>query len=370
MLDFNELFEDKTKYGTKLKTSQYQENGKNIIVDQGQSDIAGYTNIEEGLFTDVPVIIFGDHTRVVKYVDQPFFLGADGTKILKSKYLDANYKYLYYALKYIKIPNTGYNRHYKWLKKLKFKYPAKKEQEQIVFILDKTTNLIQKCNNQLELLDDLVKARFVEMFGDMESNTYGFEIKPFSELVEYMGDIGSNGANSVVTEHLDMKNTEDYALMVRFLNFTKNDFSNDVKYISKDAYEFFKKSQLFGGELIMCKIGSAGLNYVMPYLNRPVSLGLNQIMIRINDKTLMPYLYQYLHSDYGEFLISGCINGAVTKSITKTELKKIPVIVPPMELQSQFADFVKEVDKSKFEIQKSLEKTQQLYDSLMQKYFG
>lgn len=168
MMDFNELFEDKTKYGTKLKTSQYQENGKNIIVDQGQSDIAGYTNIEEGLFTDVPVIIFGDHTRVVKYVDQPFFLGADGTKILKSKYLDANYKYLYYALKYIKIPNTGYNRHYKWLKESKFKYPAKKEQKQIVFILDKTTNLIQKYNNQLKLLDELVKARFVELFGDVQ----------------------------------------------------------------------------------------------------------------------------------------------------------------------------------------------------------
>ena len=52
----------------------------------------------------------------------------------------------------------------------------------------------------------------------------------------------------------------------------------------------------------------------------------------------MPYLYQYLHTDYGEFLISGCINGAVTKTITKTELKKIPVMLPPIELQNQFAD--------------------------------
>ena len=62
-------------------------------------------------------------------------------------------------------------------------------------------------------------------------------------------------------------------------------------------------------------------------------------MVRIKDNILMPYLYQYLHTDYGEFLISGCINGAVTKTITKTELKKIPVMLPPIELQNQFADY-------------------------------
>ena len=158
--------------------------------------------------------------------------------------------------------------------------------------------------------------------------------------------------------------------MVRFLNFTKNDFTDDVKYISKDAYDFFKKSQLFGGELIMCKIGSAGQNYIMPYLNRPASLGLNQIMIRIKDQILMPYLYQYLHSDYGKILVSGCINGAVTKSITKTELKKIPVVLPPMKLQKDFAVFVAQVDKSKLVIQKSLEKLEILKKALMEKYFG
>ena len=64
-----------------------------------------------------------------------------------------------------------------------------------------------------------------------------------------------------------------------------NDFTNNVKYISKESYDFFKKSKLFGGELIICKIGSAGLNYVMPNLNRPVSLGLNQIMVRLRPPT-------------------------------------------------------------------------------------
>jgi type I restriction enzyme S subunit len=222
--------------------------------------------------------------------------------------------------------------------------------------LDKVACLINKRKEQLNKLDELVKSRFVEMFGDAKENPFNYNVVKFNDVVEYIGDIGSNGANSVVTEHLDMKDSEDYALMVRFLNFTKNDFTDDVKYVSKETYEFFKKSQIFGGELIMCKIGSAGQNYVMPYLNRPVSLGLNQIMVRIKEQVLMPYLYQYLHSDYGEMLIAGCINGAVTKSITKTELKKIPVVLPPMEHQKEFSTFVQQVDKSKFEVQKSLEK--------------
>ncbi len=226
-------------------------------------------------------------------------------------------------------------------------YPSLKKQIEIGTNLDKIANIIVARKQQLELLDELVKARFVEMFGDARKNPNKYDTVSFIDIVEYMGDIGSNGANKVVVDHLDMKDKEDYAIMVRFTNFTKNDFTDDVKYVSKEAYDFFKKSQIFGGELIICKIGSAGQNYVMPYLNRPVSLGLNQIMVRIKDNILMPYLYQYLHTDYGEFLISGCINGAVTKTITKTELKKIPVMLPPMELQREFVAFVEQVDKSK-----------------------
>ena len=77
MKKFDEVFVDKTKYGVKVQTSEYREFGSHIIIDQGQSKIAGYTDREDGLFKEVPVIIFGDHTRVIKYVDQPFYLGAD-----------------------------------------------------------------------------------------------------------------------------------------------------------------------------------------------------------------------------------------------------------------------------------------------------
>lgn len=363
MIDFNELFEDKTKYGTKLKTSQYQENGKNIIVDQGQSDIAGYTNIEEGLFTDVPVIIFGDHTRVVKYVDQPFFLGADGTKILKSKYLDANYKYLYYALKYIKIPNTGYNRHYKWLKKLKFKYPAKKEQEQIVFILDKTTNLIQKYNNQLELLDDLVKARFVELFGDPIKNPKGWDVVTIGDIVTEVRYGTSKPAveggkypylrmnNLTVDGHLDL---------------------NDLKYIDIPNDEI-EKCVVRKGDVLFNRTNSIELIGKTAVFDLPEDMVIAGyiIRVRLNERLLPEIFSQYMNLEALKDILRAMAKGAVNQAnINAKELQSIKVYVPDMEVQKQFIKMKEQVDKSKFEIQKSLEKTQQLYDSLMQKYFG
>ena len=159
MKAFDEIFIDKTKYGVKVQTSEYSELGEHIIIDQGQSQIAGYTDREEGLFEEVPVIVFGDHTRIIKYVDKPFFLGADGVKVLRSKDENANYKYLYYALKNAKIPNTGYNRHFKWLKNIQINYPAVEKQAEIVAILDKVSSVIRKREDELSVLDDLIKAR-------------------------------------------------------------------------------------------------------------------------------------------------------------------------------------------------------------------
>jgi len=160
MEDFDSLFEDCTSLGTKIKKEDYLEEGKYPVIDQGKNDIAGYTNFRDGLYEDVPVIIFGDHTRILKYVDRPFFLGADGVKLLKCKKDNANHKYLYYALRNVNILNTGYNRHFKWLKEVSIKYPEIAKQTEIVAVLDKIEILIGKRKSQLECLGDLIKSKF------------------------------------------------------------------------------------------------------------------------------------------------------------------------------------------------------------------
>lgn len=172
---FDEVFEDVTKLGVKIKTDEYHPIGKYQIIDQGQEAVAGYSDLEDGVFENVPAIVFGDHTRIVKYVDQPFFLGADGVKVLRSRFKDANYRYLYYALKSVKIPNTGYNRHFKWLKEAKIYYPNSEEQSKIVSILDGISSVIEHRQQELQKLDELVKARFIELFGDPLGNDKGWQ---------------------------------------------------------------------------------------------------------------------------------------------------------------------------------------------------
>lgn len=331
--------------------SDYQHNCEAIIMGTGGNATLHYYNGKFSTSTDCVVLLPNESIRC-KFL---YYFFLHNVAVLEKGFKGAGLKHTNKNY----INNIEINT-----------VPDIETQDKVIKALDLACNLVRFHQRQLKKLDELVKSRFIEMFGDPRNNPNSFNVVSFNDCVEYMGDIGSNGANKVVVDHLDMKDEEDYALMVRFLNFTKNDFTDDVKYISKEAYDFFKKSQIFGGELIICKIGSAGQNYIMPFLNRPVSLGLNQIMVRINDKTIMPYLYQYLNTDYGKQLIDGCINGAVTKSITKTELKKIPVIVPPIDLQNEFATFVEQTDKSKFVIQQALDKAQLLFDSLMQKYFG
>ena len=153
---FSDLFIDVTKFATKLPTSEYNTIGKHPIIDQGQKQIAGYTDLEQGLFTDVPAIIFGDHTRIIKYIDTPFFIGADGVKVIKCLDKQANYNYLYYLLSSVRIPNTGYNRHYKWLKEAHLVEHTKEEQEKIVSVLSTIDNILNLCFTQINKLDELI----------------------------------------------------------------------------------------------------------------------------------------------------------------------------------------------------------------------
>ena len=361
---FDEVFDDYTKYGTKIKTEQYETIGTNIIIDQGQSDIAGYTDQSEGLFTDVPVIVFGDHTRIIKYINRPFFLGADGTKILKSKIPDANYKYLYYALKNAKIPNTGYNRHFKWLKQISISYPEHEKQSMIVEILDKLEDNIGDYNTILGLLDKLVKARFIEMFGDPIVNEKGWRTKPLLDMGQC-----KNGMNF----HYDDKGIDINCLGVcDFKNFSVIDNTKGLptvslnempseEYLLKDDDIVFVRSN--GNKALV------GRSLVVYPGNVPTTFSGFCIRYRKYDnEIIVPYLLRVLKTDSVRMKMAG--RGANIQNLNQQILGTLVIPVPPIELQEQFANFVQQVDKSREAVKKSLEKTQQLYDSLMQEYFG
>ena len=181
---FNDIFIDDTKNVERVTSNEYFKKGKIAIIDQGKEQIVGYTDCINYKICKEERIIFGDHTRIFKYVNIPFITGADGTKVLKLK--DNNkckYKYYYYYLLHSYIPNTGYNRHFKWVKELKFKMPKVDEQLSIIKKLDNIVNIINIKNLQIEELQNMIKSQFVGMFGDPISNNKNWKISKWSEVL-------------------------------------------------------------------------------------------------------------------------------------------------------------------------------------------
>ena len=158
--------------------------------------------------------------------------------------------------------------------------------------------------------------------------------------------------------------------MVRTTDLENNNFEENVKYIDEHAYNYLEKSKVFGGEIIINKIGSAGKVYLMPFLNRPVSLAMNQFLLRFDeDRVNHVYLYNLLLTSYMEREIQGKVRGAVTKTITKDAIKEIKIPIPPIELQNEFAEFVTKTDSIRSKMETSLSELEDNFNSLMQKAF-
>lgn len=134
----------------KLDKKYYLPKGLYPIIDQGQKYIIAYTNDEEALLPSAEYVLFGDHTREIKYVDFAFAQGADGVKILQAD-TDILPKYLYYAMSNLQIPSRGYNRHWSIAKDLSIPIPPLEVQAEIVNLLDKFTQLSAELKAELKL---------------------------------------------------------------------------------------------------------------------------------------------------------------------------------------------------------------------------
>ena len=365
MASFDEVLKDCTKLGTKIPTSEYLENGKYPIIDQGQNDIAGYYDSDDGLFEDVPTIVFGDHTRVVKYVDKPCFLGADGVKLLCPLDKDINCKYLFYQLSCADIPNTGYNRHFKWVKALDFKIPSSDEQNHVVEVLDKVTELISLRKQQLAKLDELVKARFVEMFGDL---VVGDKIQTSKKKI---GEIASvtKLAGFEFTKYIQYKEHGDI-IMLRGLNCKQGKLIlDDVKWIDRETSDLLPRSKLYYGDILMTYAGTIG-DVAMVDENDKYHLAPNVAKVSINNKKAYnPIFLMYLFL-YSNDYIMRFASQVAQASINMEKIRNFEYYFPDVTFQNQFATFVERVDQQKQTVQQSLEKLELMKKALMQEFFG
>ena len=340
---FDEIFEDCTKLGTKIKTDEYHSNGKHPIIDQGQEMVAGFTDLEDGLLDAVPAIVFGDHTRIIKYVDCPFFLGADGVKVLRSKVPNANYRYLYYALKNAKIPNTGYNRHYKWLKELEIEYPPIDQQVKTVKVLDKVESIIYNRQNQLQKLDELVKARFVELFGNPVINNKGWNVSDLGQLTIKIGSGATpkGGKEAYQTDGISL---------IRSMNVHNGKFEyKELAHISDEQAARLENVAVEKNDVLLNITGaSVARSCVVPTNVLPARVNQHVCIIRCKDSIMPDFINSLLIDDnYQDLLWSIAGSGATREAITKQQVESLQIILPPISKQEEFSKFINRVDKSK-----------------------
>ena len=367
MARFTDVFSDETKRGYKIQSSEYLPSGKYPIIDQGQAQIVGYTNLENGLFTDVPAIIFGDHTRIVKYVDSPFFLGADGVKVLKSKVKDADYKYLFYCLQNAKIPNTGYNRHFKWLKEVNVPLPPLGEQGKIAVVLDKVSDLIAKRRQQLDKLDEMTKAKFVEMFGDTILNPNHLQSIPLQNMADIVSGI-TKGRKTNYTELFEVPYMAVSNVKAGHIDWTT------VKTIEATKAEI-EQYRLLPYDVLMTEGGDPDKLGRGAIIKGPPKNCIHQnhiFRVRTDITKLLPqYFEEYLqHAKAKKYFLNCAKQTTGIASINMKQLRNLPVLLPDLKQQREFSAFVEQIDCQKLTIQRSCDKLEVLKKALMQEYFG
>lgn len=234
-------------------------------------------------------------------------------------------------------------------------------QKQIVTTLDKLAVIINQRQQELDKLDELVKARFVELFGDTILNPFGWK----KDLLGTVCDVRDG------THDAPQYYESGYPL-VTSKNVTggKIDLTDCSLICEADFKKINERSKVDIGDIIMPMIGTVGKPVIVDIEPNFAIKNVSLIKFKADSRVLNIYIRALLQSDYFDDAVLSKVRGGTQKFISLGDIRKLEVLVPPMELQEQFATFIKQTDKSKFVVQKALDEAQLLFDSLMQEYFG
>lgn len=362
---YDEVLKNFSAGNKKILKSQFLEDGKYVIVDQGKLKIAGYTDDNEKLVnTEPPYIVFGDHTRIFKYIDFKFAMGADGTKVLKSIEPDVLTKYIYYYFLTLNIPDTGYNRHYKYLKELKIPLPPLEQQKHIAAVLDAADELRQKDKALIEKYNELAQSLFLEMFGDPVVNPKGWEKKVLGELC------GVGSSKRVFVDELVDEGIPFY----RGTEIGKLSEGENIKpslFITKEHYEELKNHTGIPqiGDLLLPSICPDGRIWEVTH-NEPLYFKDGRVLwIKVNNNTIVSSYLKSLLKALFYVNYSSIASGTTFAELKIVSLKKLSILLPPIQLQNEFAKRIEVIEKQKEQAELSLQKSDELFHSLLQKAF-
>ena len=240
------------------------------------------------------------------------------------------------------------------------------KQRKIVDILDKVMVVLEHRENELELLNDIIKARFVEMFGDPIKNPKEYPVHQLSEYITSLTSGSRGWAQYCVDDgnewFITIKNVKDCHII-----------TDNMQPVNAPDNAEAKRTKVQEGDLLVSITADLGRTGVVTkeiaehgaYINQHLSC------IRINKEVLNPlFVAHYMESPAGKEQFAAKNQSAVKAGLNFNSINSLRLIVPPMREQEDFINFIDQVDKSKVAVQKALDETQLLFDSLMQEYFG
>lgn len=335
----------------KTKQKEYLKSGQLPIVDQGKELVGGYTeNVTKALSCTLPVIIFGDHTKAVKYINFPFGAGADGIKVLEPKE-GILPKYLYYGTHYLtfKIVDKGYARHYQHIEKKDLPVPPLEDQHRIVTRieelfsqLDSGVETLKKTKEQLKVYRQAVLKE-------------AFEAVKKDSILCNVEDVCNDIKVGIVIKPSQYYTSEDNGIGA-FRSANVREFSvNDSEwvYLTNDGHQANQRSEIHTGDVLVVRSGYPGTACVVP----PKYNGYNAIDILIavpNMTKIVPdYLCAYTNSPLGRKIVQEKKRGVAQAHFNVSGYSKTPIIVPSIDIQKK----VVEIIESRLSVCDSIEKT-------------
>ena len=253
------------------------------------------------------------------------------------------------------------------LKSVEIECPTLENQRHITSEFDRIISIVRLRQQQLQKLDELVKARFVEMFGDMLLNDMAWQ----ESILDTLADVVSG-----ITKGRKIRETELIEVPYMAVSNVKDGYIDwtTVKTIMATKQEI-EQYRLLPYDVLMTEGGDPDKLGRGSVITKPLKNSIHQnhiFRVRLQTERILPvYFSEYLQHQKAKRYFLGCAKQTTgIASINMKQLRALPVLVPPLKLQEQFAAFVEQVDKSKVAVQKALDEAQLLFDSLMQKYFG
>ena len=249
------------------------------------------------------------------------------------------------------------------LKSVEIECPTLENQRHITSEFDRIISIVRLRQQQLQKLDELVKARFIELFGTIHDNRFGFGVVTLQDVSAPIKD----GTHQTPTYTTDVENGYKF-LSSKDVTTGKVDWSH-LKYIPEELHrELYARISPRRGDILLAKNGTTGIAAIV---DRDEVFDIYVSLALIRPHGVDPtYLWAAINAAETKQQFDASLKGIGVPNLHLGEIKKARIILPPMELQEQFATFVEQTDKSKVAVQKALDEAQLLFDSLMQKYFG